>query len=351
MVSIDTHEAVSDNLLASERASRNYNLDLMKIIACIAVVGLHTLQKELSVINSTLYYCCGFAVPVFFMCSGYVLLKRKGTTISYAIKKISSIFRVVLLWSLVIYAAEILVDIRKGQFELASFLDFPIIAAKSLLQKGYLWQFWYLGALMILYAVLPLLFKLKNKTKLVWAVCLTVGFGFQIVSYICLEPVQKYFIQTFRVWTWIQYFVLGGMLSERKTFLKKITVRQHGFLLIAVTALVIIYQNFMGRFALHNLYAEYFYDDILTLAWVIVLFAFMMRIELKARAVTVIQQLAPITMGVYIVHPLILRLANSVFVIDTVAASIAFFVGILVISAVVCTVMKRVPGFNRMIEI
>lgn len=97
--------------------------------------------------------------------------------------------------------------------------------------------------------------------------------------------------------------------------------------------------------------AEYFYDDILTLAWVIVLFAFMMRLELKERAVTVIKQIAPITMGVYIVHPLILKVANSVFAIDTVAASIAFFVGILVISAVACTVMKRVPGFNRMIEI
>ncbi len=347
MVSIDTHEAVSDNLLAS----RNYNLDLLKIIACIAVVGLHTLQKDLSAINLTLYYCCGFAVPVFFMCSGYVLLQRNDATISYAIKKIVSIFRIVLLWSLVIYAAELLVDIRKGQLELASFLDFPIIVAKSLLQKGPLWQFWYLGALMILYAVLTLLFKLQNKTKLVWAVCLTVGFGFQIASYICGEPVQKYFIQTFRVWTWIQYFLLGGLLSERKTFLKKITVRQHGFLLIAVTGMVVIYQNFMGRFVLHNLYAEYFYDDILTLAWVIVLFAFMMRLELRARAVTVIKQIAPITMGVYIVHPLILKVTNFVFTIDTVAASIAFFVGILVISAVACTVMKRIPGVKRMIEI
>ena len=336
---------------ASKQASRNYNLDLLKIIACIAVVGLHTLQKDLSVINSTLYYCCGFAVPVFFMCSGYMLLNRNQVTVSYVIRKITSILRVVLLWSFLIYVAEIGWDILKGQFGILSLLDFPIIALKSLLQKGRLWQFWYLGALMILYALLPLLFKLKDKLKFIWIICLCIGFALQIVSYIYGQPIQKYFIQTFRVWTWIQYFILGGMLAEYKTIHKKVTACQHGVILIAVTALVVIYQNFMGRFALHNLYAEYFYDDILTLVWVIILFTFMMRLELKDGAVNLIKQFAPITMGVYIVHPLVLRVANSAFLIDAVVASLIFFVGILIISAVMCLVMKHVPVVRRMIEI
>ena len=107
----------------------------------------------------------------------------------------------------------------------------------------------------------------------------------------------------------------------------------------------------MGRFALHNLYAEYFYDDILTLVWVIILFTFMMRLELKDGAVNLIKQFAPITMGVYIVHPLVLRVANSAFLIDAVVASLIFFVGILIISAVMCLVMKHVPVVRRMIEI
>lgn len=56
---------------------RNINLDLLRIMSCIAVVGIHTLQKDLSLINSSLYYMCGFAVPIFFMCSGYILMNRK----------------------------------------------------------------------------------------------------------------------------------------------------------------------------------------------------------------------------------------------------------------------------------
>lgn len=195
---------------------------------------------------------------------------------------------------------------------------------------------------------LPLLFKLKNRMKYIWAVCLIVGFGFQATSYIYGEPIQKYFIQTFRLWTWVQYFVLGRLLAGYKT---KITVRLHGYVLIALTVLVVLYQNFMGRFSLHNLYAEYFYDDILIVVWVISLFTFVMRLELKARVVVVIKQLAPITTGVYIVHPLLIKVSNTVFLIDTISASLLYFAGILVLSAVICFVIKLVPGVHRLIEI
>ena len=48
-----------------DRQTRDYNIDLIRILACIAVVGLHTLPKDLSTTSAALYYFCGFAVPVF----------------------------------------------------------------------------------------------------------------------------------------------------------------------------------------------------------------------------------------------------------------------------------------------
>lgn len=51
---------------------RNYNLDFLKIIACIAVIGIHTFSPH----AIFLYYFCNFAVPVFFMCSGYIISGR-----------------------------------------------------------------------------------------------------------------------------------------------------------------------------------------------------------------------------------------------------------------------------------
>lgn len=51
---------------------RNENIDLIKIAACIAVVGLHTFMPH----ALALYYLCAFAVPVFFMVNGYLLTKK-----------------------------------------------------------------------------------------------------------------------------------------------------------------------------------------------------------------------------------------------------------------------------------
>ncbi|MGR5692763.1 acyltransferase family protein [Enterocloster clostridioformis] len=210
---------------------------------------------------------------------------------------------------------------------------------------------WYLGALMILYALLPVLFRFKHILKLLWTVCLVVGFVFQIASYICGEPVQKHFIQIFRLWTWVQYFVLGWLLAGSETAQEKITMRQHGLILIILTGLVVVYQNFIGRFDLRNLYAKYFYDDILTVVWVITLFTFVMRLNLKDRSVAVIKQIASITMGVYIVHPLFLLVRNAVFIIDTIPEPLLYFVSILFLSVAVCFVMKHISGIKRLIEI
>ena len=48
--------------------SRNENVDLLRIMACFAVVGLHTVGS----------YLFDFAVPMFFAISGFFLLNRRG---------------------------------------------------------------------------------------------------------------------------------------------------------------------------------------------------------------------------------------------------------------------------------
>ena len=48
---------------------RNYALTI-RAMACLAVVGLHSFAKDED-ISSWFYYLCGFAVPFFFMASGF----------------------------------------------------------------------------------------------------------------------------------------------------------------------------------------------------------------------------------------------------------------------------------------
>lgn len=45
--------------------TRNNNIDLIKLYACICVVALHTIPKDLSAVTTTIYYLSGVAVPLF----------------------------------------------------------------------------------------------------------------------------------------------------------------------------------------------------------------------------------------------------------------------------------------------
>lgn len=61
------------------KKKRNIGIDLLKIIACILVITLHSLSPEdLMVANNifslSLYYVGTLAIPVFFMASGYLFL-------------------------------------------------------------------------------------------------------------------------------------------------------------------------------------------------------------------------------------------------------------------------------------
>ena len=60
------------NLLASKR---NYGLDILKIISCIAVIGLHTFSRTGEMAYQICFLCCGFAIPTFFIVNGYLILR------------------------------------------------------------------------------------------------------------------------------------------------------------------------------------------------------------------------------------------------------------------------------------
>lgn len=122
---------------------RNTNLDLIKSVACISVVGLHAVSMN----NYTLYYLCDCGVPLFFMVNGYLLLSRERISFRYVFYKLAHILKIVFSWNFLI-AIPVLIFRQKiiNPFRLAF---------DSLLQKGYLWHFWFFGALMIIYSNFP----------------------------------------------------------------------------------------------------------------------------------------------------------------------------------------------------
>ena len=335
--------------MTEETSGRNEQLDLMRLIACVAVVGLHTLRLDGSISNAFLYNLCGFAVPIFYMSSGYVLLHKKTVSVCYARRKVLSILRVIVIWNVMYWfaktAAKWVFFHEQPNRPFGTLLDETV---SSLFQKGSLWQFWYLGALIILYLCLPVMHKWiygQNKVwKSLWLLFLSVSLTAQGVSMVVGSPIQKNVVQTLRIWTWIHYFILGGGIDYLGSFITKVfpTKKRHACGLISCSVVVAIWQVFAGRCIIHNTYAEYFYDDGLTVLWTIILFSYVLRLDISNSFVGKMSaRLTPCIMGVFIIHPLLINVVRHYFTISDTGCSVAFFIGILIGSFMIVDIISR----------
>lgn len=341
----------SDTEPVKRQKEININLELIKLLACVAVIGLHTLNKGISVLDTTLYYLCGFAVPCFFMSSGYVLLKKDGTKNSickYSLAKISRILRLVTIWNILVFLTVLSIKIIL-RYDISNYnILYPVEeTVKSLIQMGTLWHFWYMGALIILYILLPFLHSLKDKKNLfiLWGILVIISICIQLLSYIYGFPLQKYIIQTFRIWTWTQYFILGYLvrLIFVDLFEKYLTIYKHLVMLVITTMIVLLWQIFGGKVLIHNSYAEFFYDSAFTILWCIVLFSFVLRIELKDKSKNRIRFLSQLILGVYIIHPLISKIFGHFLSLDNPILVVVYFLFIMVISFVFTCIIYKTP--------
>lgn len=345
---------------------RNYNVDLIKLLSCLAVIGLHVFYNKNSLASSVVYYLCGFSVPSFFMSTGYFVMNRNTADRAYAVRKFLGLLRLLLLWDVLEYGVRVIIRAARGQ-DLSSFGPVGLVKAilRSILQKGVLWEtmwhFWYLAALMILYLLLPLLYRLYigeaapeerfGSLVRLWAALVLVGVLAQLISYCIGQPFQKFFCQAFRLWTWLQYLVLGGLAPRfRAAVEKRLPLPLHGFALLLMTVFVMAYQNIAGRLLLHNLYAEYFYDDAFTVLWVLLLYIFLLRITIPGLLHRILEILSPLTLGIYIVHPLVLKAVRTYYPVAGLKVALLTYLAVFTASALSVLIMSKIPVIRRLVS-
>lgn len=313
--------------------SRNENVDLLRIMACFAVVGLHTVGS----------YLFDFAVPMFFAISGFFLLNRREVTRNYATRKIKGILKLVLCWNLVILLYNVL-HVENSRLNMVLYL--PIDCFYSVLQRGMLWQLWYLGALLIMYLILPFVSMSSCDEKIqAFLLCVVISEFVQVVSMIQGKPVQSYICQTLRIWTWVMYLLLGGALPLICSKVKaSISLRWHGLIAGMYTLLTWAYKNYvgvhiLGRVDANRVAPEYIYDSLSEVIWIVLIFSFVVRLRLPEKAKYIISFVAPLTLGVYIIHPILIepliRRFGSVIQIGSPLLLGAVFIGAILISYII----------------
>lgn len=323
-------------------SKRDCGIDMLRFFACCAVVGLHTFTKGTTLPSTVVYYTCGFAIPIFFMSSGAFLLNRGGVDYSYVAKKLCRLLVVLVLWASVISVSFVLGKLMTGVGDAASVVSvFSSTLLGSLFQIGLLSHGWFLWALAIVYCFLPLLSNLSLKGKLSTFFLFT-AFGGVLHALSCVAgfPLESYIPQTFRVWIWFEYFLLGGLLYPLRN---KFIIPHMGTALIVTNIVAVAWQMFAGFYLMPEVagsaHAEYFYDGLPCV--ILCAIIFMCFINLKTNLKLWVY-LSSLTMGVYHLHMFVVRVVGHfISLSDPVGASGVGFTVVLLITFCVIGFLKK----------
>ena len=329
--------------------TRNINLDLIKVLACIGVVLLHTTMigfKDTGSWNllAYLYYLGTYSIPLFFMVNGYLLLGKRNITYSYILEKVKWILITVSSWNTIVWLLK---------------RDFAVNPVKkiigSMVQKGYFFQFWFFGALILIYLCLPILKNFLNSKRsylYILSLLISIGLIFELTNIIIQTPLQSYVIQTFRLWTWFFYYILGGLIAQfDKEFIKngfKRWMKIVAVLLLLITPVILF---FLAKTIYHNLFAEYFYDILFVKIVSLGVFLTILTLSLKESKYKWIVSLSNQTMGVFIVHTYVMKVLEKLLGFSYTGAYLLFPIFTLCRSIIVVSLLMKIPYFNRIVKL
>ncbi len=324
---------------------RNCNIDLLKILSCVAVIGLHVFTYDYNnYFIDILHYMCGFAVPMFYMINGYLILNKEQITYKYCMHKILKIIKLDLEWNILLLVANLLIK--------HEIVNLPLNMVKDFLQLGFFWQFWFLGGLILIYLMLPLIHKIiRTDIKKMLLICALLGvicLLWVLLSFLGKKNLEQNIIQTFDIWTYLFYFMLGGVLhyfEKKQKYL--LPIKMHIALLLILWVGFSLYQTFIGRNFIN--YGAY-YNDLFAFFSNIFIFTGITKIRLSEKKQERIKKLSVLGLGCYIIHPILQRIINHIFVSVKIIYVPIYFI-LLVISSFLVTKLIRKMHLNFLVEL
>lgn len=277
---------------------RLLEIDLIKIIAMLCVLGLHSACYHLdTLIGNIIYKTSVIAIPLFFMVSGYLVLPKNNIDYKYVFRKCFGIIRYVLLFTIALW-------ILLG----ADFDSFFINTFGSFVQYGRMSIFWYFGAMLILYLLTPFFNRLLHYHHKTYN-CILIGLLFlcnliYILNYFNIH-IEQNVIQTFRIWNWMFYFCIGGYINFNKV---KPRISPWFIALLLVLNAFFQYVNIP---LIKSSYCEYFYSSLIVQVLSVCVFLFMLKLLQKPYEYITI--LSGLFLPVYTFHMFVIVKLNHIF--------------------------------------
>lgn len=321
---------------------RNQAIDLVKIVAMFGVLGLHTTHDFIIAGNyglaNALYSTCVISIPLFFMVSGYLLLGRPNANYKYVYHKIKNILRYVLAFVCLYF---IFWSIKHGTFDILMLFKSCIY---PFIQRGPFSMFWYLGAMIVIYLFYPIVNKLYTLNIRSFLIFFGILF---LLEYIIFQMNLTGTLwggefvvnQTFRMWNWMFYFCLGGLL-------KRFPITISWFFLppLIIGNLLVQYWQMP---AIGNTYCEYFYSSVIIMLFSSMTFLFICGIRFKSHN-WLISKMSDLFLPVYTFHQFVIIILNRFVEIHSV---VVYFIMVSVVSLGVSVIIMAIPGAKKFFKI
>ncbi len=366
-------DKMSKHILNSN--SRLFEIDYMETIAIFFVVFYHCTRYSFDFISNgdALDYIIYFSrtilatcVPIFFFVNGYLLL-NKPFDLKKHIKKTATLFLLVFVWAFVLMPLYLL--IANEPITLSS----VIVPILNLSVDYDMNLFWYLGALICIYILFPLLKVCfdNNKKAFVFfvVVCalLTVGFdlanefvllsstvthslenGLEVPVITMFNPFRGAYGYSF------VFFCVGGLTFTLKEKILKIKAYKRN--LISVLG---IFSSCVCLFIMGVLHSKFIKNEVWDIVWngydtiftlLNVFFIYVLCLNFK-NDFRIIKAISCNTLGIYFVHGLFISIVERYFIsaMNNFVFSIITALVILMCSLAVSYIMKKIPIIKKLV--
>ncbi len=286
----------------------NYNYSVMRIICTCAVILIHTCtcltdnykyyvisDYQYNVLNKLSYFS-RFAVPCFFMLTGYLLI-QKNVTYSYKTVFKKYIMPVVL----VLFIFGTIFSMMESVLKNGLSINIIFNGVKDVIENKTWAHLWYLYSLIGVYLVLPLIQGVFNNVKnacIAIFIIFVCTYIYPILSLIDMNIAFNIPIDGFP----LIYFILGGVIS-------KIDLKKYKKILNIVSLLIIVFVWILILFT-NNYSCFNYHDGMATFFYAISVFAIFTVNEISIkRNKQILYKLDRLCYGVYIIHPFFINMS------------------------------------------
>lgn len=336
---------------------RKWDLDLIRIIACVLVVIIHVAGYGMEIMDPktlnwqirNLVVCMArCTVPIFFMLSGILFLNREISIKKLYKKYISHILAVWVIWSLFYACIDYIAYLNDGGNSIFFFAERFFLGHYHL---------WFLASLLAAYVLYPLLHEIVHvldKTLVLYLGALT------LLGLVLKETVDPFL--TSSVWddVWndlaipagfvgIVYFVLGYYLYRKMELLTRgKCLLIYGCAVALIAGVNMVCSEVCGI----SLSVTYGYLNFGVLVSAIALFLFLLQsfkgVILSEKKKMIVREISECTLGIYLMHTFFIEqvfrrigLVQEDF--PTIIAIILFSALAFIISLVFTWGIRRIP--------